>query len=268
MDNSVVPAQGGAFRTVRHPWGTVVHRTDTGRPVSVYHSKSTPAADYLARVEHSPLTWPRSWEEAVFGVGAPIIATAIGVSSGAPAFWPLLLGVGAGVAGAFLARPLAARATTARRLDTGRAIGALVATGNDELIAAAIDTVISFDVDPAGAVDLVAELDAAWRAAEASSVHEKAGVIAALRDTAAHFPTTDGQVATIRSELRSMRRSLASLDTAKRELDAATSTADLLDPVPPRGIDALRAATQAIEEDAEVVRAVADEQTAARRLEP
>lgn len=162
-------------------------------------------------------------------------------------------------------RALAGRASTARILASGKAVTKLVVSGNDYLITAAIDPVVRLDSDPKGAAQLVNELRDAWKTAEASSANEKVAVIAALRETAANFPTTDGGVDQVRRDLAGIRRSLATLDAAQRELDATTSTADLADPPePPPSLGLLRASSESISEDVEVVREVTNEQRSRR----
>ncbi len=253
---------------VRRRWGAVVVRDDTGGPEFVYHSGGRWPASYTARNEFSGKPGPRTWEEVALGIGLPIAAV-VAVNTLLLPFWLIVPIVVATTLGVLGMRVLARRATTARRLDRGKAIRQLVLTGNDDLIEAAIGTVIAMDSDPRDAARLIAELDDAWQAAERSSATEKAGIIAALRQTAADFPTTDDGVAQVRKELAVLRRSLAALDRAQQALDATTSTADMVDPPqPPASLGLLRAASQGITEDAQVVLEVAEEQSALKRGEP
>lgn len=259
MASIIVPV-GMSFHTKTHSWGTVVYRDDTGGRVAVYRAKNPRIASYLARVEHSRDRPARAWEDTALVFGLPIAMAILTLLfwNDIPLFPPLVLGAGLGAVTVLVARQVAAKATTARRLDQNRAITALLATANDELIEAAIDAIIAFDEDPQGTLPLIAELDSAWRAAAGSAAHEKSSVIQALRDTAAHFPTTAAEVHKVRIELRTLRRSLASLDAAKRELDEATSTADLADPS--ASTEALRLVAMGLDEDAAVLREVAKEQ--------
>lgn len=60
-------------------------------------------------------------------------------------------------------------------------------------------------------------------------------------------------------------RSLTALDAARRELEAATSTADLADPPTPHAsLGLLRAAAESVTEDAQIVRDVSREATTRR----
>lgn len=235
-------------------WGTVVRSNDTGRPLAVYRAGSPWVSRYRAKAEQTPLL---PWEDVAVLVGMPVLSAGL-ISSFGLNGWTMivanLLAIGA-VIGAHL---FTRRVTTARRLFPGKAITSLILTQNDELIAAAIDTVIGFDTDPEGAADLVAELDAAWLAARACSAPEKDAILNAFREVASSFPTTGADVRQVRREIASARVSLAALTAARGELDAAISTAELADA--PRSLDALRAATQALDEEIEVVRGVTQEQ--------
>lgn len=228
----------------------------------MYVSKHVSVAAYAARVEFGPNGALRTWQEYAVALGVPIgsltLLNMFGSEVGFPFLLPIMILT---VLGVFGARWVAPKLSTARYLYRGRAITAPVRTDNPDLIAAAIGTVIEFDVDPEGAAKLIAELDVAWRLAAASTAHEKGPILAALRQTAESFPTTDDGVRQVRQELAAVRRSLGLLQAAQRQLDAATSTADLADPPePPASIGLLRAAAQSLEEEAELVSEVAQEQ--------
>ena len=242
-------------------------RDDTGLVDAVYRAKHSWVASYAARTQFLPGVGPRVWEETAVAIGLPATALILSNLLGYVAFYPMLISVLASVVAVMSMRRLAEHASTARRLTTGKAITKLVVSGNDELIEAAIDPLIGLDSDPAGAAHLVNELRDAWREAEASNANEKSRIIAALRETAEHFPVTDADVAQVRRELAEMRRSLESLTRAQRELDAVTSTANLADPpTPPASLGLLRAASESIAEDARVVAEVAGEQRARESL--
>ncbi|NHB84442.1 hypothetical protein G7085_07030 [Tessaracoccus sp. HDW20] len=234
-------------------------RSDGLAAEAVYRARHPWIASYAARTQNSNRGWLRTWEEAVVGIGIPVAAVFAAGSLQMPAVL-MLPSVIVSVVLVVLMRILAGRAVTGRILIPGKAIASLATSGNDDLIDAAIDPVIRFDSDPAGAAALVDELRDAWAAAEASTANEKASIIAALRATAANFPTTDEAVRQVRGELAVMRRSLEALDTAQRALDATTSTAAMADPpAPPASLGLLRAAAESIAEDARLVSEVADE---------
>lgn len=252
---------------MRRTWGSVVVRSDTNGAEIVYHGPNSWLTNYAARTQNAGRPGLRTWEEALLAVGLPIGSIFLASAAMLPPIFlvlSVLVGVGA-IAGL---RYAAKGSTTARFLPRGKAIRALVTSGNNDLIKAAIQPVIGLDSDPRGAANLVAEINEAWEMAEASSATEKQGILAALRETAKNFPTTDDGVSQVRQEVAALRQSLKALDSAQRALDATTSTADLEDPpAPPKSLGLLRAASQTINEDAQVVLEVAEEQRA-RRLNP
>lgn len=250
---------------VSRPWGAVVIRTDTGGPEVVYHASNRWVASYAARTQYPQRLLLRTWEEGLV-VLTPLVASfLLAATLDLPVFFAVVSALIASTAAVFAMRGLASRACTARYLDRGKAIRGLVTSGNEDLIDAAIGQVVAFDTDPKNAGRLVAELNDAWRAAMQSSASGRSEIIAALRRTAEDFPTTDDAVEQVRRELAGVRRSLSALEKAQRALDASTSTADLADPPePPESLDLLRAASQTLIEDAQVVLEVAEEQRARR----
>lgn len=257
--------QTPSHTVVSKGWGAVVVRNDTGLVEAVYRAPNPRIASYAARSQYHGGIGLRTWEEYTVGLGLPFAALMLAVVLNLPAASLMIPAIAASFGIVFAMRALAGRASTARILASGKAVTKLVVSGNDDLISAAIDPVIGLDSDPKGAAQLVNELRDVWKAAEASSANEKIGVIAALRETAANFPTTDARVDQVRRELAGLRRSLATLDAAQRELDATTSTADLADPPkPPPSLGLLRAASESISEDIEVVREVTNEQRGRR----
>ena len=250
-----------SYRVISHRWGAVVHSTLSGQPSVVYWAPSTRLASYVARVEFATRRGPvQTWEEAFVGLGALLTFFVITMSI-YPSAWSVFASLFGALFVVFGARRLARRTVIARRLSKGTAVGQLIRTSNDELIEMALPVVIQVDHNPEGAAALVAELDDAWRRATSSTAHEKGSILAALRATASAFPTTDEAVAQVRSELLGVRRSLAALESAQRELDAAISTQGLSDPAPPpASLGLLRAAAESVAQDAQVVREVAREQ--------
>lgn len=262
---------GPPYRASSRSWGAMIRSDADARPVAAYHAAHARIAYYAARVQYPRAYGLRTWEETAVALGLPL-TTLAATSALAPTdlifpFVFLACLVGAGLV--HVARWLAARATTARLLPRGKAISRLVASANDELIDAAIGGVIAFDTDPVGAEQLVGEIDAAWSEAQRCMPGEQSMIISALRETAADFPTTSRQVEQVRSELGEVRRQLASLAAARRELEAATSTSALADPPEPApSVGRLRAAATSLAEDVTVVREVAQEQRRSLQGDP